>query len=89
MTQPGIWKDSKNGPLYRVLFTAFVDTPGLREGKIDVVYLDLKYGGLHTRDEEEWHRGFSFVGTMGNEMSDIDATDLYEGLRSFVRGTQK
>lgn len=119
MTPPGIYKHWKTGDLYRVLFNARVSTNGEREGRIDVVYIDLKRGGIHTRDEEQWHervwsvdgerrnRGevvkspeglvgtllyrdtaprFMFVGTMGNEMSDADASALYDGLHETFTG---
>lgn len=56
MTKPGIWKHYKGG-LYRVLFNARQETNGNPDnGKLVVVYLDLKYGGLHVRDEEQFHQ---------------------------------
>lgn len=54
MTKPGIYKHYKGG-IYRVLFSARQSTNGPDEGKLVVVYIDLKYGGLHVRDEEQFN----------------------------------
>lgn len=111
MTKSGIYEHYKGGR-YRVLFRARTATNG-RDGLIDVVYIDLKNGGLHTRDETEfnervWVEGeskgkvctlsmtdelykvtrerFRFVGTMGNEMSDKHAEELYDDLHATFTG---
>ena len=121
MTTPGLYKHWKTGNLYRVLFNARVSTNGEREGRIDVIYMDLKHGGIHSRDEEEWNQRvwlaagsfsrepgdtvtnwnelpeatrhsetsarFTFIGTMGNEMSDKAAEELYDGLKETFTGS--
>jgi hypothetical protein len=53
MTPPGIYQHFKGG-LYRVLFRACQRTNGPDDGKVVVVYMDLKHGGLHVRDEAEF-----------------------------------
>ena len=80
MTAPGIWKHWKTGDLYRVLFNARVSTNGEREGRIDVVYMDLKRGGIHTRDEEQWQQRVwletgSFARERGDVVTNWDALD--------------
>jgi hypothetical protein len=102
MTKPGIYKHVKGG-MYRVLFCARQSTNGPDEGKLVVVYMDLKHGGLHVRDEIQFHEKvlappalgfnpgvevprFTFCGTMGNEMSDANAAELYEGLHETFTG---
>ena len=98
MTRSGIYQDCKGG-LHRVLFCARQATRGQHEGRLVVIYVDLKYGTLSVCDEDEFNekvpappeRGFNpgveiprFMFTGDMTMSDKDAEDLYDGLLELV-----
>jgi hypothetical protein len=71
-TPSGIYEHYKGGH-YRVLFTVRDSTNGPNEGRMMVVYISLKLGKLHVRDEEQFHEvirhGASMEGGSGQIVS--------------------
>ena len=103
MTSPGIYTHFRTGDSYRVLHCARNSTNGPDDGRLVVVYISLKYGTFHVRDEEQFNepvepppeRGFDpgvkiprFMFTGEPMMSDVDAESLYDGLLSLVKQTE-
>ena len=96
MPKPGLYSHTKTGAKYRVLFTARNSTNGPNEGTVDVVYIDMKYGSIYTREESQFmelidpppERGFNpgvkvprfQFYSDGHAMTDADAESLYDGL---------
>lgn len=99
MTKPGIYKHYKGGT-YRVLFTARQSTNGPSEGRVEVIYISLKYGHLNARDEEQFHEQVDADPAQGfipgakvprfsfshDQLADADAAALYDDLHATFTG---
>ena len=57
---PEVWKNKKNGKLYRILYYSVINTTNAQDGQKMVVYENME-GQIFVREQKEFYEKFEEV----------------------------